>query len=92
MSVQALIERTWEMQMISAAQRTRFYKALSARGWRTREPLSDEILPESPELPRKIGETLAAGGLSLQEIAELAGFACPGPGNPYLPMQKLRAL
>lgn len=92
MSVQALIERSWEMQMISAAQRTRFYKALSARGWRTREPLSDELLPERPELPRKIGQTMATGGLSLQEIAELAGFAHPDSRNPYLPMPKLRAL
>lgn len=91
-SVQALIERTWEMRMIDAAQRTRFYKALSARGWRTREPVSDELLPERPELPHKIGESLASSGLSLQEIAELTGFAHPDPRNPYLPMRKLRAL
>jgi len=91
-SIQALIERAWDMKMVSAAQRTRFYKALSARGWRIREPLSTEVVPENPGLPRKIGETLAAGGLSLQEIAELAGFARPDPHNPYLPMPKLRAL
>jgi|ERR1017187_590316 Zn-dependent peptidase ImmA (M78 family)/transcriptional regulator with XRE-family HTH domain len=91
-SVQALIERTWDMKMISAAERMRLYKALSARGWRTREPLSDEMLPERPALPRKIGETLASGGLSQLEIAELAGFARPDPRNPYLPTPKLRAL
>jgi len=91
-SVQALIERAWDIKMISAVERTRFYKALSARGWRVREPLSDEMVGESSELPRQIGEVLASGGLSNQEIAEVAGFARPDSRNPYLPTPKLRAL
>jgi Zn-dependent peptidase ImmA (M78 family) len=91
-SVQAIIERAWEMKMIDPAQRTRLYKSLSAKGWRTREPLSDELFREAPELPRKIGESLAAGGLSLQEISELAGFASADSRNPYLPGRRLRAL
>lgn len=91
-SIQALIERASDLKMISAAQRTRFYKALSARGWRVREPLSSEIAPENAELPHKIGGTLATSGLSREEIAELAGFGRPDPQNPYLPLPKLRAL
>jgi Zn-dependent peptidase ImmA (M78 family)/DNA-binding XRE family transcriptional regulator len=91
-SVQALIERAWELKAISAVQRTRFYKALSAQGWRSREPLSDEIPAEVPSLPQEIGSALASGGMSPSEIAELAGFSRPDPSNPYLPRPKLRAL
>lgn len=91
-SIQSIIERAWGMKMINGEQRLRLYKALSARGWRVSEPASDELAREAPELPRKIGETLAAGGLSIQEIAELAGFREPDPLNPYLPTPRLRAL
>jgi Zn-dependent peptidase ImmA (M78 family) len=91
-SIQAIIEHAWEMRMIDSARRTRLYKSLSAKGWRTREPLSEELLGEHPELPGNIGESLTAGGLSQQDISELTGFARPDARNPYLPVRKLRAL
>lgn len=91
-SVQAIIERAWQLKMLDPAHRTRLYKALSARGWRTQEPLSEELAPERPELPAKIGESLASSGLSPQELANVAGFARLHPMNPYQPRRNLRAL
>jgi Zn-dependent peptidase ImmA (M78 family) len=91
-SVQAIIERAWQLKMIDADQRTRLYKSLSARGWRTQEPVSDELSIERPELPSKIGEILASKGLSHQEISELTGFARPDSMNHYLPRRYLRSL
>ncbi|MGH4009520.1 MAG: hypothetical protein ACRDTH_15450 [Pseudonocardiaceae bacterium] len=51
------------------------YKQFSRMGWRTREPHSDELAPERPQLATFITETLLAKGFSLEEIAKLAGFA-----------------
>src|ERR1700683_604692 len=59
-SIQALIERAWQLKLIDADRRTRLYKAMSARGWRTREPLSEEMSLENPELPTRIGESLVS--------------------------------
>lgn len=91
-SIQALIDKAWELKTISGAHRTRLYKSLSARGWHSHEPLSDELPREVPALPQRIGATMASGGLSNMEITELTGFARPDAMNPYLPMPKLRAL
>jgi len=91
-SIQALIERASQLKLIDAGQRTRLYKTMSARGWRTREPLSEELSLENPELPTRIGESLVSRGLSQQDISELVGFARPEPSNPYLTKRKLSAL
>lgn len=71
----ALVERAHTLQVMTAADRTRFYKARSAKGWITREPVSDELPREEPHLARAIAETLLERGLSASDIAELAGFS-----------------
>lgn len=92
-SMQALIERAWNLKLLSASDRTRLYKQLGARGWRTREPGGDELPPEIPQLAQDIGEALAAQGLSPSEIAHIAGYAAPSDGNPYQPRERrLRVL
>lgn len=92
-SMQALIERAWNLKLLSGPDRTRLYKQFSARGWRTREPVSDELPPESPQLAREIGEALATRGLSPDEIAHIAGFSQPSDQNPFQPKERpLRAL
>jgi Zn-dependent peptidase ImmA (M78 family)/DNA-binding XRE family transcriptional regulator len=92
-SVQALIERAREVRGITDVQRTSLYKALSYRGWRTAEPISDELLPEKPRLPEDIGNALASRGLSLHEIAALVGVADPDGQHPFRPTgPKLRAV
>ncbi|MEU4739204.1 ImmA/IrrE family metallo-endopeptidase [Actinosynnema sp. NPDC023658] len=84
-SMQAIIERANELRLISAAQRTNLYKSLSARGWRTSEPLSDELAPEAPALTRSIGAALAAKGYSDPDIAKLAGFDPNTVDHPFRP-------
>lgn len=73
----AIIERASRMGLLTETERTRFYKARSAKGWLTREPVSDELPPETPRLPRAIADTLLGRGLSEQDIADAAGFASP---------------
>lgn len=82
-SMQALCERAYSLNLLSSDGRARFYKALSARGWRTSEPDSDQLAPEEPELVAAIGNNLRARGLSEREIAELAGFAEDTDDNPF---------
>ena len=82
-SMQAIIERAYHLKTITAAQRTTFYKRFSAAGWRTTEPISDELPAEHPELARNIGDAMAAKGLTAGEIARLAGFAETEENHPF---------
>lgn len=74
-SMQALVERAYHLQLLSPTQRTNMYKVFSAKGWRTREPGSDDIAPERPGLAAAIGQELTGRGLSAREVASIAGFA-----------------
>lgn len=87
-SMQALIERAHGLGLIMPSQRTNLYKALSARGWRTREPASDELPPETAKLPQRIGDALAARGFTPEHIADLAGFAKTAVDHPFVPARR----
>jgi Zn-dependent peptidase ImmA (M78 family)/DNA-binding XRE family transcriptional regulator len=87
-SMQALIERAWLGKLITYSQRTNFYKALSAHGWRTSEPVSEELAPEAPALAQNIGNALVSNGLTLAEIADLVGVSGDDSTNPFLPRKK----
>lgn len=76
-SMQALVERAYQLGLLSPTQRSSTYKLLSAKGWRTREPGSDDIAPERPSLARAIAEDLSARGLTPDDIASIAGFSAP---------------
>jgi hypothetical protein len=76
-SMQALIERAHPLDLLSPSQRTSLYKMFSVRGWRIREPGSEELAPERPQLPQDIARSLAARGLSALEVSTIAGFANP---------------
>jgi Zn-dependent peptidase ImmA (M78 family)/transcriptional regulator with XRE-family HTH domain len=92
-SMQALIERASELGVITSTQRTNLYKSLSAKGWRTREPVSDELPPEHARLPQDIGEALVARGLKPADIANLAGYSRNDSGHPFQPARRpLRAV
>jgi Zn-dependent peptidase ImmA (M78 family)/transcriptional regulator with XRE-family HTH domain len=84
-SMQALVERAYHLGMLSPTQRTSTYKLLSAKGWRTREPGSDEIAPEKPALVHAIGQSLSGRGLSPQEVASIAGFSGPNHNSLFYP-------
>ena len=83
--MQALIERAYQLETIGLKQRTNFYKIFGRNGWRKLEPLSDELPPENPALPKDIGRTFLERGLTAEEIETMTGFA-PGTGRcPFLP-------
>ena len=84
LSIQALYERAYRLGLVTATARTAFYKSLNARGWKTREPVSNAIPPERPALAAHIGESLLANGLSAEQIADVAGFAVASE-NPFQP-------
>jgi len=87
-SMQALVERGYQLNRVTASQRTALYKQLSARGWRKREPLSDVLVPEVPTLANQIGETLLQRGLTPEEVAVMVGLAPNAPHNPFLAKHK----
>ncbi|WP_345606361.1 ImmA/IrrE family metallo-endopeptidase [Pseudonocardia adelaidensis] len=74
-SMQALIERAYSLKVMTPTQRTSLYKRFSSMGWRTREPISDELPQEHPRLARHIGGVLVEKGLTADEIARIAGYA-----------------
>ena len=63
-SMQALVERAYHLDLFSPTQRTSMYKMFSAKGWRSREPGSDDIAPEQPALAEAIAQELSTRGLS----------------------------
>ena len=83
-SIAALIERAYSLRALQAEQRTALYKQLGARGWRTREPESENLTPEHPQLALHIAESLRSRGLAETEIAYLAGYPSP-EANDLLP-------
>lgn len=82
-SMQALYERAYALGLASTAERTKFYRAMNARGWKTTEPDSDRLAPEAAELITAIGAALRAKGLTDREVAELAGFDENAEDNPF---------
>jgi len=44
-SMQALVERAYHLDLLSPTQRTSMYKMFSFKGWRIREPASEDIAP-----------------------------------------------
>lgn len=84
-SMQSLVERAFRAKLLTAEDRTSFYKQMSARGWRTREPGSDELAPEEPRLLSRIATGLLAKGFTDVEVAELAGFSSPATNDVVVP-------
>lgn len=93
-SMQALIERAYNLGTISMRDRTNLYKRFSTYGWRKQEPLSEELAPERPRLVNEIGNSLLAKGLTKSEVARICGYAADNPNNPFLAFEKrhLRAV
>jgi Zn-dependent peptidase ImmA (M78 family)/transcriptional regulator with XRE-family HTH domain len=83
-SMQALLERAYRLRLVSPSSRTSFYKMLNARGWKSREPGSEKLPKEQPELSTQIGQALKEAGLSDEEIANIAGYSNPAE-NPFRP-------
>ena len=92
-SMQALVERAHQLKTITAQQRTAYYKAFSARGWRTREPISEELPPERAELPSMVARKMTDNGMSKDEIANIAGWTRAESNTLFrVPDTRLRAI
>lgn len=57
-SIQFMIMRCADLGILTPEQKQRLFINLSARGWRTNEPLDDVIEPERPRFLRRSIETL----------------------------------
>jgi Zn-dependent peptidase ImmA (M78 family)/DNA-binding XRE family transcriptional regulator len=69
-SIQSLIERAFDLKIISVDQRKYLYKQMTRHGWRHNEPI--EIEPERPRALRKMAELLyglKSGGINYQKLA-----------------------
>ena len=53
-SMQALFERAYQLEIVTQTDRTNFYKMMAKRGWRKNEPQSDALPKESPTTYRRI--------------------------------------
>jgi Zn-dependent peptidase ImmA (M78 family)/DNA-binding XRE family transcriptional regulator len=91
-SMQALLERAYRMQLVDADTRSRLYKTMNAKGWRVAEPGSGSAAVEVPTLASRIADTMKAKGFTDEQIAAIAGAATPAT-NPFRSEpRRLRAL
>jgi len=82
-SMQAVFERAYRLGKATAEERQKFYRQMNTRGWKTREPNSDLLPPETPELAASVGRHLDESGLTEQEIRSLVG-ARSGQSTPFV--------
>lgn len=82
-SMQAIFERAYRLGLVKSSDRADFYRSLNSRGWKVREPVSDELVIERAELAQEIGARMRERGLSDDEIARMAGFAPDAKVNPF---------
>ncbi|WUJ72302.1 XRE family transcriptional regulator [Kribbella soli] len=87
-SMAAIVERAYNAGLIKANQRTSIYKLFSARGWRTSEPVSQELAPEKPSLQYDIFSALSDKGMQEDDIASLVGFRSP-KHNDLIPARRV---
>lgn len=84
-SIAAIIERAFHLNMLSADERTSLYKQLSHRQWRIHEPASEDVPVERPRLSGHIADALHAQGLDADEIARIAGFSSASENFAFRP-------
>ena len=82
-SMQAIFERAYRLGLVKLSDRADFYRSLNSRGWKVREPASDELPVEHAEMAQEIGARMRERGLSDDEIACMAGFAPDSKTNPF---------
>lgn len=91
-SMQAIFERAHRMGRASGEQRQQFYRQMNSRGWKVREPGSDLLPPETPEIAASIGRKLDQAGLTAPEIQRLVGVR-DGHATPFAASRRaLRAV
>jgi Zn-dependent peptidase ImmA (M78 family) len=75
-SIQMMTMRAEDLDLISTEQKTRLFMHYSRRGWRTQEPLDDQLPVEQPRLIRKAVELLVSERVqSRAEILDALPYA-----------------
>ncbi|WP_309079859.1 XRE family transcriptional regulator [Zhihengliuella sp.] len=82
-SMQAIFERAYRLGKATVEDRHKFYRQLNSRGWKTREPFSEDVPPEVPQLADAVANKLKGSGLSRKEIIGLIG----GDSTPFSPAE-----
>jgi len=83
MSIQAILRRFLDLQIIAPTYYKEWCIAISKMGWRKKEPL--EIAPEKPEwLRQTVGRCLSEGVLTLQQAEEMLGERIQHKESPDL--------
>jgi Zn-dependent peptidase ImmA (M78 family) len=91
-SMQAVFERAYRLGKATSEERQKFYRQMNSRGWKVREPNSELIPQETPELAASVGHRLTESGLTEREIQRLVGVR-DGGSTPFLPGRRgLRAI
>jgi hypothetical protein len=90
----AIFKHAYRLGKVTGVDRQRFYRTMTARGWRRNEPAAEAIADETPELARTIGQSLlTTAGLTRDEIARLTGRRNAAAEVVFLPPEtRLRAL
>jgi Zn-dependent peptidase ImmA (M78 family) len=76
-SIAATIKRCEALNLATESQLEKLWRTLSARGWRTAEPLDDEIPVEQPRLLGRAIEIVLSQGI-LSKEAVMDALALPG--------------
>jgi Zn-dependent peptidase ImmA (M78 family)/transcriptional regulator with XRE-family HTH domain len=69
-SIQALVVRAKELEIINQRKYAYLFQQLSARGWRTREPRMFDIPIEKPRAVRQIAEIVYGNPIRYKRLAE----------------------
>lgn len=74
MSIQALIYRLSDLDIITQGQTSGLWRQINARGWKKKEP--GYLAPETPQWVRRAAaRALAEGTLSVDEVESIVGFS-----------------
>lgn len=87
-SMQGLFERAYRMGKTGANERQMFYRRMNSRGWRIREPESDALPSEVPELALSVGRRLGDSGLPRREVLRLIGVR-EGTPTPFIASSRM---
>ena len=70
-SIQAILRKTRDLELVTEDEYIKFYKTISYKKWRKNEPLDDELVGEQPTLFKKVFEMLLEnGGFSKKTIID----------------------
>lgn len=74
-SIQALIVRAYELEMLTERQYRYMFEQISKLGWRKKEPSNLDIKAEKPRLLRKLSEISFGIPIDIKRIASVANLS-----------------